>query len=207
MRYQDLTLPQHTHKQVSKMKKTPEARDLAMTHRRQEVSPYLGHPRIARFRADPRLLSEYIQLLFNVIIAAIGVYVIVGFIRLTSRDVDRKLHQNTLETLARIERCRANYERNRCEPANRAPRMEQQCQEWLLCLNQDTQVAHDSSHSATIWAATLAEIIDVFLKNISVRSLVFMLISICGIIVVTNVAFGSYRVHYYGHAVGRSKTD
>ncbi|SCU87957.1 LANO_0D00628g1_1 [Lachancea nothofagi CBS 11611] len=162
-----------------------------------EVASVQSRPRA--HWSDPRLLSEYLQLIFNVTIVSGLVYLCVRFVQLIKRDVDRKLQAQAVAASRTVLECKAKYEKNRCQPAFRAPWLEDQCLNWLRCMNRELPESQDFQHSAVVWAETLAEILNGFLKPISVKSLCILLVGTCGIIVVSNVAFKSYRVSY--HAV------
>lgn len=156
--------------------------------------------------SHPSLLAAYAQLIANTALASAALYLGVRFILLVNRDVDEKLRKKAAVAVSTALECKRHYEANRCEPGQRAPALEQQCSEWFECKNKvhDTQ---DSQHSALLWAETLAEIINAFLKPISIKSLLILLVSTCGIIIVSNTAFGSYKVQYYTVPPGTPRED
>ncbi|CEP62988.1 Brr6p LALA0_S06e08460g [Lachancea lanzarotensis] len=145
---------------------------------------------------DPKLLSGYVQLIFNTLIVSGLLFLCVRFIQLINRDVDRKLLLQAAGAARTVRECRAKYFKNRCEPESRAPWLESQCLYWSRCMNQEIPEATDPQHSAVVWAETLAEIINGFLKPISAKSLSILLVGSCAIIIVSNMAFKSYRVTY-----------
>ncbi|SCU82867.1 LAFA_0D00496g1_1 [Lachancea sp. 'fantastica'] len=145
---------------------------------------------------DPKVLSEYLQLAFNALIVSGILYLCVRFIQLINRDVDRKMLLQAAGAARTIQECRAKYIKNRCEPESRAPWLESQCLYWSRCMNQEIPESTDPQHSAVVWAETLAEIINGFLRPISAKSLSILLIGSCAIIIVSNMAFKSYRVTY-----------
>ena len=150
-----------------------------------------------RHWSDPRTLAAYIQLFVSTVIISGLLYLCVRFLRLVNRDVECKFRNKVALAAKAALECRANYETNRCEPEERAPALEAQCAEWAHCMSR-SQELWDLQHSAVLWAETLAEIINGFFKPISIKSLIILLTFTFGVIIVSNIAFGSYRVHYYG---------
>lgn len=143
---------------------------------------------------NPRLIAEYMQLLFNSIIGVIALYLVIKFILMVRNDVNLKLEHDVREAFDKIATCKSNYVRNQCEPHMRVPALEMRCDEWSKCM--DDEVLPGSDYQwAKAWARTLAGVINSFFEAFSVRSFLFILISIVGIIFVTNTSFGSYRVY------------
>ncbi|SCV04735.1 LAME_0H20824g1_1 [Lachancea meyersii CBS 8951] len=163
-------------------------------------------PTPSRYWTDPRVLSEYLQLIFNAVVVSGVLYLCVRFVQLINRDVDKKLQVQAAAAVRTVVECRNKYVKNRCQPDQRAPWLESQCLYWSRCMNQEVPEATDPQRSAVVWAETLAEIINGFLKPISVKSLSILLISTCGIIIVSNMAFKTYRVSYepITTSIGRS---
>lgn len=146
---------------------------------------------------DPKIVSQYLQLFFNSAIGAVGLYIMMKFIQLVNKDVQRKMEDREITAMKTALACRNQYSINKCQPDARAPALEQKCSEWYYCMNHADK-DKNIQQSATLWAETLAEILNAFLKPISVRSLFFILVTSCGVILVTNMAFYSYRIQYYG---------
>ncbi|CAI4039050.1 hypothetical protein SMKI_07G0170 [Saccharomyces mikatae IFO 1815] len=142
----------------------------------------------------PGLIAEYIQLLFNFIIGMITLSLVIKFILLIRNDVNLKLEHDVREALDKIATCKSNYYRNQCEPHMRVPALEVRCDEWSKCMN-DKILPGSDYQWAKAWARTLAEVINAFFEAFSIRSFLFILVSIIGIIFVTNTSFGSYRVY------------
>lgn len=145
----------------------------------------------------PRILSQYLQLIFNAALASLAFYLLVRFVQLIHTDVQLKLKQKSMDLVQAALQCAREYERNGCEPSKRVPALEAQCNHWYRCMNnQDTDTR--VHQRAQLWAQTLAEIINAFAKPISIKALCFVLLIVCGTILVTNVAFGTYRIYYHG---------
>ncbi|KOG99289.1 Brr6p [Saccharomyces eubayanus] len=146
---------------------------------------------------NPSLIADYIQILFNFIIGLIILTLVIKFILMVRNDVNLKLEHDVREALDKIATCKSNYIRNQCDPPMRVPALEVRCNEWAECMNHE--VVPGSDHQwAKAWAHTLAGVINAFFEAFSLRSFLFILISIIGIIFVANTSFGSYRV-YFNH--------
>lgn len=143
---------------------------------------------------SPSLIAEYIQLLFNFIIGIIGLSLAIKFILMIRNDVNLKLEHEVREALDKIATCKLKYFKNQCEPHMRVPALEARCNEWSKCMNDEVMPGSDYQW-AKAWARTLAEVINAFFEAFSIRSFLFILISLVGIIFVTNTSFGSYRVY------------
>ncbi|CUS24231.1 LAQU0S14e03136g1_1 [Lachancea quebecensis] len=165
--------------------------------RRADNSDASSPKELKRYWSDPKILAAYIQLFVNTVIISGLLYLCVRFLRLVRRDVEWKVENKAVLVAKAAHQCRANYEANRCEPEERAPALEAQCVEWAHCMSKSHEL-RDLQHSTVLWAETLAEIINGFFKPISVKSLIILSTFTFGVIIVSNVAFGSYRVHYYG---------
>lgn len=148
---------------------------------------------------NPDVLSRYLQLFFNCIVVAFIFAVIIWFIHIIRMDVSFKLEQRKLLRSQEIQECKTNYEINECKPELRVPALEALCKEWLTCINEGNIAIGIISHSARLWAQTLAEVLNSFVDSISIRSLLFILISVTVTIAVTKFTFGSYRIYHYNN--------
>ncbi|EJS43850.1 brr6p [Saccharomyces arboricola H-6] len=144
--------------------------------------------------SNPSLIAEYMQLLFNFIMGAIALSLVVKFILMVRNDVNLKLEHDIMDARDKIATCESNYLINQCEPHMRVPALETRCNEWSKCMKQKILPSSDYQW-AHAWAHTLAGVINAFFETFSIRSFLFILISVTGIIFVTNTSFGSYRVY------------
>ncbi|EGV66767.1 hypothetical protein PSN45_002947 [Yamadazyma tenuis] len=137
----------------------------------------------------PYVLSLYLQLLFNILIVGLIAYFVVIFITTIRSDINNKLELYITDSLQEISKCSREYYRNRCNDDKVPPVLENQCTSWLKCMNRDPQLIGKSR----ITAETLADILNGFVKPISWKAMFFLLIAIFGSLVITNVAFNTYR--------------
>lgn len=137
----------------------------------------------------PYVLSLYLQLLFNILIVGLIAYFVIIFITTIRADINNKLELYVTDSLQEISRCSKEFYRNKCNGERIPPILENQCSNWLRCMNRDPQLIGKSR----ITAEMLAEILNGFIKPISWKSMIFLIVIIFGSIVMTNVAFNTYR--------------
>jgi hypothetical protein len=137
----------------------------------------------------PYVLSLYLQLIFNVLIIGLICYFVVIFITTIRSDMNYKLELYITDSLQEISKCSREYYRNKCNEATIPPVLENQCTNWMKCMNRDPQLIGRSK----LTAETFADILNGFIKPISWKSIVFLAIMIFGSVIVTNMAFNTYR--------------
>ncbi|CCK70047.1 Brr6p KNAG_0D02980 [Huiozyma naganishii CBS 8797] len=146
---------------------------------------------------EPEPLSQYMRLAFNSVVATLVLFVAVKFLLMVRDDVNYKLDELKLRELQRIMECQIHYRDNKCAVWESVPPLlQEKCRLWGQCIAGEDSLAINR-HSAKLWAQTLAEVVNSFVESISVRSLTVLLTTSCSIIIVTNLAFGSYRVVHY----------
>lgn len=150
---------------------------------------------------EPELLNQYIKIIFNIIITSSILFISYKFVYLISSDVQWKLIELELDSMKEWRRCKLNYENNKCFQSIEKipPKLRYKCQEWSYCIEQYAPGNKRSFHSAKLWMQTLAEVVNTFIENITLRSLLFILTTVCSIVLVTNTIFGSYKVVYYNN--------
>lgn len=148
---------------------------------------------------DPEPLNRYVKIIFNVVITSTLLFILYRFIHLIAMDVQWKLTELEMDNMKQLRQCQWKFEENRCYLSTNEipPRLKQMCQEWSQCIDIHLKGNRHKSHSAKLWVKTLAEVVNTFVENITLRSLLFILVTICSIVIVTNTIFGSYRVVYY----------
>lgn len=168
--------------------------DLTIEKMEPETAP-AGESFFTKLVTDPNIpyvLSLYLQLLFNLLLISIILYLIYIFMKTIKTDINNKLEVYIMDALQEISLCSREYYRNKCSTEDghkRAPALEQTCTAWGKCMNRDPQLIGKSK----ITAETFADIVNGFLRPISWKSMIFLSFMILGSLFVTNVAFGSYR--------------
>lgn len=110
-------------------------------------------------------------------------------------DIQHKTHLYTSNINLEIDRCRREFARNRCNSVSgqrRIPALENMCAKWQACMDQDP--AHVGT--GRIAAETFADIVNGFFVHTTWKALVFLSCIVVGCVVLSNVAFGSYRRLY-----------
>ncbi|KAK6465802.1 Di-sulfide bridge nucleocytoplasmic transport domain-containing protein [Scheffersomyces coipomensis] len=140
----------------------------------------------------PYVLSLYLQLLVNLLLISIVLYLIYIFITTIKEDINQKLSIYISDAIEEISLCSREYYSNKCsiEDGNkRVPALEPYCTEWSKCMNRDPQLIGKSK----LTAETFADIINGFVKPLSWKSLFVITLLLFGSLIITNVAFGTYR--------------
>lgn len=143
------------------------------------------------------VLAGYVQLAFDATVLALVIAMVVKFALVVQDDVRCKVQERLAANLRSVADCKRSYELNECLPGMRVPALEESCDKWLHCMNEDVEQLKHGSGSGALWAKTMGEILNSFVEPISIRSAFLMLFVVCAIVLVTNVAIGSYRVYYY----------
>lgn len=151
----------------------------------------------------PHLLSYYAQLILNFFLVGVVIYLIWSFIRTIQADVTTEQARAIDEAHHEIATCSSQWHTNNCPPHLRVPAMDTACRAWELCMQADpTQVGR-----AKISAHTFARIFNDFIEPISLKALLFVVITIVASVYVNNTAFSSWREkstnhpgQYYAHS-------
>lgn len=133
----------------------------------------------------PHLLIGYVQLLFNLSLAIILLYIIGGFVHTVRTDIASKTSLHRAKLSHEIEMCSRSYHENKCSPKTRVPALEQKCREWESCM----QRRPDDVGGGKVVAETVADIVNGLLEPITIKSLLFIAIALFGCVFVSNYAF------------------
>lgn len=142
--------------------------------------------------SNPQYISNLtliIQIILNtlMVIAFIG-FALVAFFAI-KRDVDRKIASYVNEAIHKINACKREYLRNNCAPEMRVPYLEYKCNEWDTCMQQDPQAVVTSM----AYFEVLADCMNAFFHNISMKSLLGLGCLLMFCIIIPNVLFSKFR--------------
>ncbi|KAF2761300.1 hypothetical protein EJ05DRAFT_497852 [Pseudovirgaria hyperparasitica] len=137
----------------------------------------------------PHILSWYLQFLFNGFLGFIAAYIVWSFVAAIMGDVDMAAKKVTAETMREMAVCAKQYQENRCDPATRAPALENVCNNWDKCMNQDPTAVGKASVSAH----TFAMIFNSLIEPISYKAMFFSLAILSSFFYMSNTAFGFFR--------------
>ncbi|EPS42772.1 hypothetical protein H072_3251 [Dactylellina haptotyla CBS 200.50] len=146
-------------------------------------------------RDVPQILSQYLQLFVNILIASLGIYFVYLIVGTIQRDVDKKVQEYVGEAQIQVAQCLHQWNINGCSPETRVPAMEEKCKVWRICADGDPYAIGRSKVSAE----TFAEIINGFVEPISYKSMAFTFVLVFGCLFVSNFAFGFFRAKVGGH--------
>lgn len=146
---------------------------------------------------SPANLSGYVQILFNTIIGATGVYLLLKFITLINQDVQEQLQLHWRALDNKLRRCQLKFNNNHCFQRDIPPALFNICQDLQDCIIELDNKLIEHKPMAKLWLQTLAQVINAFVDQISFKSFIFLLLTSCSIILVTNIAIGSYKITYY----------
>ncbi|KAK9373202.1 Di-sulfide bridge nucleocytoplasmic transport domain-containing protein [Lipomyces chichibuensis] len=130
----------------------------------------------------PFVFASYLQLIFNVFLVLVMLYLIMSFVLMIRHDISRKIEEYTDEAAAKIEQCTNDYLVNGCMPGSRVPALEDVCNAWQNCMNRR---ASDVGR-ARVSAQTVAEIVNSFIEPISYKTMLFVLVLLFGSLYVSS---------------------
>lgn len=144
------------------------------------------------FHSDPSVpytLSLYLQLFLNFFLSCIFIYFFYILVSTIRNDVDKKVQEYSTEILAEMAECSKQYFRNNCVPGRRVPALEKMCVSLERCMNRDpTIVGH-----ARVSAETFSEIINSFIKPLSLKTWLVIGGFMVSSFVFSNTAFTVFR--------------
>ncbi|OJJ50691.1 hypothetical protein ASPZODRAFT_126613 [Penicilliopsis zonata CBS 506.65] len=148
-----------------------------------------AHPNV------PSILSWWAQLVVNLSLFSLTVYVVFGFVSTIRAEFDQAAEEVSDSILAEMATCAKNYVDNRCAGNERLPALETVCDNWERCMNRDPAKVG----RAKVSAHTMAIIINSFIDPISWKAILFFLATISTVTVVSNWSFRSFRNKYSQH--------
>ncbi|AAS53632.1 AFR261Wp [Eremothecium gossypii ATCC 10895] len=145
-------------------------------------------------RANIRHPIDYVQVVFNGCIAFGALFLLARFVQLVQYDVQLQRAQQHLEDAFTIQQCAKYYEENRCGGQKQPPALAERCARWAQCMALDAHPTSDAS--VRLWARTLASTLNEFTEQVSLRTVIVLLVCTLSVILAANFAFGTYRVYY-----------
>ncbi|KAL2848285.1 Di-sulfide bridge nucleocytoplasmic transport domain-containing protein [Aspergillus pseudodeflectus] len=148
-----------------------------------------AHPNV------PNILSWWAQLLVNLSLFSLAVYVVFGFVSAIRSEFDQAAEEMSDTILAEMAVCAKDYFDNRCGGGDQPPALKAACDNWDRCMNRDPAKVG----RARVSAQTMAIIINSFIDPISWKAILFFLATISTVTVVSNWSFRSFRSRYNQH--------
>ena len=116
----------------------------------------------------PYILSIWLQLSVSLALNAICFFVVYLAISGIRSDLTRAVEEASAETLAEMAACKDRFLINRCGAHDRAPALEDVCNNWALCMSRDPANVRRSHLSASLFA----EILNSFVDHLSWKAMV-----------------------------------
>ncbi|KAJ9247153.1 hypothetical protein DTO207G8_8301 [Paecilomyces variotii] len=142
-----------------------------------------AHPNV------PSILSWWAQLVVNLSLFSLAVYVVFAFVSAIRAEFDQAAEEVSDGILAEMATCAKNYVDNKCAGGDRLPALETVCDNWERCMNRDPAKVG----RAKVSAHTMAIIINSFIDPISWKAILCFLATISTVTVVSNWSFRSFR--------------
>lgn len=121
-----------------------------------------AHPNV------PAILSWWAQLVVNLSLFSLAVYVVFGFVSAIRGEFEQAAQEMSDTILADMAVCTKSYLDNDCGRPSRAPALETICENWERCMNRDPAKVG----RAKVSAHTMAIIINSFIDPISWKAIV-----------------------------------
>lgn len=121
-----------------------------------------AHPNV------PSILSWWAQLVVNLSLFSLAVYVVFGFVSAIRAEFEQAAEEVSDTILAEMAVCAKSYVDNKCAGGERLPALETVCENWERCMNRDPAKVG----RAKVSAHTMAIIINSFIDPISWKAIV-----------------------------------
>lgn len=121
-----------------------------------------AHPNV------PGILSWWAQLLVNLSLFSLAVYVVFTFVSAIRAEFEQAAEEVSDTILAEMATCAKSYVENKCGGDGRLPALETVCENWERCMNRDPAKVG----RAKVSAHTMALIINSFIDPISWKAIV-----------------------------------
>lgn len=120
----------------------------------------------------PAILSKWLQLGVNVVLFGIVVYGIFAIVAQVQSDLATANEKARAKLTNVVAACTEDFVRNNCAPkANRPPALNERCNEWEACMNQDTTAVMGIQVSVKNIAEILNEFVSVITYKTWVRQI------------------------------------
>ncbi|KAK9246419.1 Di-sulfide bridge nucleocytoplasmic transport domain-containing protein [Lipomyces tetrasporus] len=130
----------------------------------------------------PFVLASYLQLIFNVFLVLVMLYLIMSFVLMIRNDISQQIARYISEAEGKIKQCRDEYLANGCMPESRVPKLELFCNDMETCMTRDANDVGRAGVSAEI----VAQIVNRFIEEISYKTMAFVFVLIFGSVYVSS---------------------
>ncbi|KAK4117066.1 hypothetical protein N656DRAFT_773075 [Canariomyces notabilis] len=138
----------------------------------------------------PAILSKWLQLGINFILVGIVLFGIFGIVAQIRSDLAHANEKARSLILAEMALCSDNYIKNNCSPKSaRAPALDKSCNDWEMCMNQDSSAVM----KVQVSVRNVAEILNEFVGVLTIKTWAFIMSLFLVAVVASNVGFGFLR--------------
>ncbi|KAH6630586.1 Di-sulfide bridge nucleocytoplasmic transport domain-containing protein [Chaetomium sp. MPI-SDFR-AT-0129] len=138
----------------------------------------------------PAILSKWLQLGFNIVMVSLAVFGLLFVVYQIRSDLSYANEKARAALTHEMATCATDFVKNNCDPAGkRPPALEEQCNRWEACMNQDASAIMQLQVSVR----NIAEIVNEFVGVLTVKAWVFMLSLFVVAVVGSNAGFRSLR--------------
>ncbi|KAK7203013.1 Di-sulfide bridge nucleocytoplasmic transport domain-containing protein [Myxozyma melibiosi] len=129
----------------------------------------------------PFVFAQYLQLMFNVFLVLVMLYLIMTFVLMVRGEVRHKVEEYTQKAAIEIALCTSNYIENHCADI-RTQFNAAACSSWQKCMDREPS----DVGRASVSAETVADILNSFIERLSYKSMGFLFVLILGSIYVSS---------------------
>jgi len=138
----------------------------------------------------PAILSKWLQLGVNIILLGIVLFGILAILSQIRSDLYHASEKAREALVAQAKACERDYIQNHCFPKESRPRrLEQDCNEWEACMNQNVE----DVLLVQVSAKNLAEIMNEFVGVLTFKTWGFIMSLFLVAVVASNIGFGHLR--------------
>ncbi|KAK4168746.1 Di-sulfide bridge nucleocytoplasmic transport domain-containing protein [Cladorrhinum sp. PSN259] len=145
---------------------------------------------ISNHPSAPAILSRWLQFGINLMVVSFVLYALFSVYAQIRYDLAHANEQAKNELINQMNRCSEDFRRNGCAPkANRAPALDAPCNEWEMCMNQDSNAIKKMQVSVR----NVAEILNEFVGVLTLKAWGFLFSLFAMVLIAGNVGFGGSR--------------
>ena len=128
-------------------------------------------------------------------------YMIYAYHDAITSDLDDKFRLYTKKVQDEIDICTRNYAKNMCDHDTRTPMLEEKCNQWDWCMNQDPWI---TARRAEWISEILADTITTFVERLSWKAVLFVILFMWDRVL---LSVGFARAAFFGSANTRAEKD
>lgn len=131
----------------------------------------------------PAMALTYIQIIFNVVMLGFVLNGVTQFYFILQNDLTKHMGKQQTILLSDIVQCSRDYVRNSCGTSTSAPALEQTCNNWKICMEQDLDGLLHTKESAVV----LAQVLNNFFGSLDDKTIYCFCGMLFGSIILTNL--------------------